>query len=149
MVYSFILGAEGDLRKQVNLNEELISNLREFFGSYLSNFLKEYRNPEHKPDESLSRLLKRQDDIFEKFHSLMKDSTFIANKGDSVDISSLKEYVDFQHKIIYMIKQFFSSNSSFIRFYRKHSSEHYGDMERCLDEQDKIYDNLCLLLRDG
>ncbi len=59
------------LEQQVKLNEEMISSLKEFFGTYLSNFLKQYRNQEQ-PDEKLNKILQRQDGIYQKFHELMK-----------------------------------------------------------------------------
>ena len=60
------------LEQQVKLNEEMISSLKEFFGTYLSNFLKQYRSQEQ-PDEKLNRILQRQDGIYQKFHELMKE----------------------------------------------------------------------------
>ena len=59
------------LEQQVKLNEEMISSLKEFFGTYLSNFLKQYRNQEQ-PDKKLNKILQRQDGIYQKFHELMK-----------------------------------------------------------------------------
>jgi len=59
------------LEQQVKLNEEMISSLKEFFGTYLSNFLKQYRNQEQS-DEKLNKILQRQDGIYQKFHELMK-----------------------------------------------------------------------------
>jgi len=46
--------------------------LKEFFGTYLSNFLKQYRNQEQ-PDEKLNKILQRQDGIYQKFHELMEE----------------------------------------------------------------------------
>ncbi len=60
------------LEQQVKLNEEMISSLKEFFGTYLSNFLKQYRNQEQ-PDEKLNKILQRQDGIYQKFRELMKE----------------------------------------------------------------------------
>ncbi len=60
------------LEQQLKLNEEMISSLKEFFGTYLSNFLKQYRNQEQ-PDEKLNKILQRQDGIYQKFHELMKE----------------------------------------------------------------------------
>ncbi len=59
------------LEQQEKLNEEMISSLKEFFGTYLSNFLKQYRNQEQS-DEKLNKILQRQDEIYQKFHELMK-----------------------------------------------------------------------------
>ena len=60
------------LEEQEKLNEEMISSLKEFFGTYLSNFLKQYRSQEQ-PDEKLNKILQRQDEIYQKFHELMKE----------------------------------------------------------------------------
>ena len=60
------------LEQQEKLNEEMISSLKEFFGTYLSNFLKQYRNQEL-PDGKLNKILQRQDKIYQKFHELMKE----------------------------------------------------------------------------
>ncbi len=60
------------LQQKVKLNEEIISNLKEFFGTYLSNFLKEYRNEKDQHDEKLNKILGQQDTIYQKFHELMK-----------------------------------------------------------------------------
>ncbi len=60
------------LEQQVKLNAEMISSLKEFFGTYLSNFLKQYRNQEQ-PNEKLNKILQRQDGIYQKFHELMKE----------------------------------------------------------------------------
>ena len=60
------------LEEQEKLNEEMISSLKEFFGTYLSNFLKQYRNQEQS-DEKLNKILQRQDEIYQKFHELMKE----------------------------------------------------------------------------
>ena len=62
------------LEQKVKLNEEIISNLKEFFGTYLSNFLKEYRDNEKEHEAMLDNILVRQDRIFRKFHELMKES---------------------------------------------------------------------------
>jgi len=43
------------LQQKVKLNEEIISSLKEFFGTYLSNFLKEYRNEKNQHDEKLNK----------------------------------------------------------------------------------------------
>jgi len=53
------------LEQQIKLNQEIISNLKEFFGSYLSNFLKEYRNEKSEHDDILKKDLSRQDAIYE------------------------------------------------------------------------------------
>jgi len=60
------------LQQKIELNEEIISSLKEFFGTYLSNFLKEYRNEKDQHDEKLNKILEQQDTIYQKFHELMK-----------------------------------------------------------------------------
>jgi len=61
------------LRKNIELNKQIINNLKEFFGTYLSDFLKMYRNANEEKDEELKEILARQDQIFSKFHDLMKE----------------------------------------------------------------------------
>jgi len=60
-----------DLEQKIKLNQEIISNLKEFFGTYLSNFLKEYRDKTIH-NEKLNKILQRQDSIYQKFNELMK-----------------------------------------------------------------------------
>ncbi len=60
-----------DLEQKIKLNQEIISNLKEFFGSYLSDFLKEYRDKTIH-NEKLNKILQRQDSIYQKFNELMK-----------------------------------------------------------------------------
>ncbi len=60
------------LEQQIKINEEIISGLKEFFGTYLSNFLKQYRDQDAQPDEKLSKILQRQDGVYQKFNELMK-----------------------------------------------------------------------------
>ena len=60
------------LRQKIELNKQIVNSLKEFFGTYLSNFLKQYRNQEQ-PDEKLNKILQRQDGIYQKFHELMKE----------------------------------------------------------------------------
>ncbi len=77
LTYFGIMNEEGlikQLEQKVKLNEEIISNLKEFFGTYLSNFLKEYRDNEKEHDAKLDKILICQDRIFRKFHELMKES---------------------------------------------------------------------------
>ena len=60
------------LRQKIELNKQIVNSLKEFFGTYLSNFLKQYRNEKAKHDEKLNKILERQDRIYQKFHELMK-----------------------------------------------------------------------------
>jgi len=60
------------LRQKMDLNKQIINNLKEFFGTYQSDFLKMYRNKEE-GDEKLKEILAQQDQIFSKFNELMKE----------------------------------------------------------------------------
>jgi len=61
------------LRKNIELNKQILNSLKEFFGTYLSDFLKMYRNANGERDEELKEILAHQDQIFSKFHELMKE----------------------------------------------------------------------------
>ena len=61
------------LRKNIDLNKQIINSLKEFFGTYLSDFLKMYRKSNEEKDEELKEILAHQDQIFSKFHDLMKE----------------------------------------------------------------------------
>ena len=60
------------LWQKMELNKQIINNLKEFFGTYQSDFLKMYRNKEES-DEKLKEILAQQDQIFSKFNELMKE----------------------------------------------------------------------------
>jgi len=60
------------LRKNIELNKQILNSLKEFFGTYLSDSLKTYRNA-NEEDEELKEILDHQDQIFSKFHELMKE----------------------------------------------------------------------------
>jgi len=61
------------LGKNIELNKQILNSLKEFFGTYLSDFLKMYRNASEERDEELKEILAHQDQIFSKFHELMKE----------------------------------------------------------------------------
>ncbi len=61
------------LTQKIELNKNIINGLKEFFGSYLSDFLKMYRNTEEEHDEKLKEILAHQDKLFSKFHEVMKE----------------------------------------------------------------------------
>lgn len=61
------------LRQKIDLNKQIINNLKEFFGTYQSDFLKMYRNTKEERDEKLKEILAQQDQIFSKFNELMKE----------------------------------------------------------------------------
>lgn len=60
------------LQQRIKINEEIIANLEEFFGTYLSTFLKEYRNNNDQHNERLNKIFERQDKIYQKLHEIMK-----------------------------------------------------------------------------
>jgi len=119
------------LQQKIDLNDQIISSLKEFFGTSLSDFLKVYRDIENTKDEKLGNILKRQDMIYKKIHELMEAS-----------LSKLTEISQRQQRFISSIKQFFSSNSKFMAAYRKKSPELYSQMETLLDEQEVIFQKL-------
>ncbi len=61
------------LGKNIELNKQILNSLKEFFGTYLSDFLNTYRNANEERDEELKEILAHQDQIFSKFHELMKE----------------------------------------------------------------------------
>ena len=60
------------LSEKIEINNQIIANLREFFGTYQSEFLKMYRERTESEDERLNKILLHQDQIYAKFHELMK-----------------------------------------------------------------------------
>ena len=130
------------MQQKIGLNDEIISSLKEFFGTTLSDFLKVYRDFENAEDEKLKNILKRQDTIYQKLHELMKASSlrFANSKEDS--LSKLTEINGRQQRFISSIREFFSSNSKFMAAYRKKSSELYFQIETLLDKQEVIFQKL-------
>ena len=128
------------MQQKIGLNDEIISSLKEFFGTTLSDFLK-YRDFENAEDEKLKNILKRQDTIYQK-HELMKASSlrFANSKEDS--LSKLTEINGRQQRFISSIREFFTSNSKFMAAYRKKSPELYFQMEALLDRQEVIFQKL-------
>ena len=58
------------------------------------------------------------------------------------NILDLKNKIANQQKVITATREFFSSNSKFIKLYRKNSPELYPEMETLLDEQEAIFQKL-------
>ena len=54
----------------------------------------------------------------------------------------LKNKLVHQQKIIIILREFFTSNSKFIKLYRKNSPELYPEMEILLDQQEEIFKKL-------
>ncbi len=57
-------------------------------------------------------------------------------------ILELKNKLVHQQKIIIILREFFTSNSKFIKLYRKNSPELYPEMETLLDRQEEIFKKL-------
>lgn len=130
------------LQQKIDLNDQIISSLKEFFGTSLSDFLKVYRDIENTKDEKLGNILKRQDMIYKKIHELMEASLSSSANSKEDSLSKLTEISQRQQRFISSIKQFFSSNSKFMVAYRKKSPELYSQMETLLDEQEVIFQKL-------
>ncbi len=62
-------------------------------------------------------------------------------------IMELRNKIAHQQRIITTLKEFFSSNSKFIKLYRKKSFELYPKMEKLLDEQEEIFQKLESLIK--
>ena len=60
----------------------------------------------------------------------------------------LKNKIKQQEEIIATIREFFSSNSKFIKLYRKHSQETYPEMESLLDRQEAIFQRLAEIMKN-
>ncbi len=57
-------------------------------------------------------------------------------------ILQLKDKIIHQQGIITILREFFSSNSAFIKLYRKNSPELYPEMNTLLDRQEAIFQKL-------
>ena len=54
----------------------------------------------------------------------------------------LKDKIIHQQGIIIILREFFSSNSTFIKLYRKNSPELYPEMNMLLDKQEAVFQKL-------
>ncbi len=57
------------LGKNIELNKEILNSLKEFFGTYLSDSLKTYRNANEERDEELKEILTPKTKFFQSFMS--------------------------------------------------------------------------------
>ncbi len=57
-------------------------------------------------------------------------------------ILQLKDKIIHQQRIITVLREFFSSNSTFIKLYRKNSPELYPEMNTLLDRQEAVFQKL-------
>ena len=64
------------------------------------------------------------------------------SKDSEKIILELKDKIIHQQGIITILREFFSSNFTFIKLYRKNSSELYPEMNTLLDKQEVIFQKL-------
>ena len=64
------------------------------------------------------------------------------SKDSEKIILELKDKIIHQQGIITILREFFSSNSAFIKLYRKNSPELYPEMNTLLNKQEEIFQKL-------
>jgi len=64
-------------------------------------------------------------------------------------IQELKKEIETQLRVIAMIKEFFSSNSEFMKLYRQRSEGYSQKMKTILDNQEKIFSGLSELVKSA
>ena len=64
------------------------------------------------------------------------------SKDSEKIILELKDKIIHQQRIITILREFFSSNSTFIKLYRKNSLELYPEMNMLLDKQEAVFQKL-------
>lgn len=64
-------------------------------------------------------------------------------------IEELKKEVETQLRVIAMVKEFFSSNSEFMKLYRQRSEGYSQKMKTILDNQEKIFSGLSELVKSA
>jgi len=57
-------------------------------------------------------------------------------------ILELKNKLEHQQRVIIILREFFTSNSEFVKLYRKNSPELYPEMEDLLYKQETIFKKL-------
>jgi len=62
-------------------------------------------------------------------------------------IHELKKEFEIQLRVISMIKEFFSSNSEFMKLYRQRPEGYSQRMKTILDDQEKIFSGLSELVK--
>ena len=62
-------------------------------------------------------------------------------------IQELKKEIGIQLRVIAMVKEFFSSNSEFMKLYRKRPEGYPQRMKTILDNQEKIFSGLSELVK--
>ncbi len=62
-------------------------------------------------------------------------------------IQELKKEIEIQLRVIAMVKEFFSSNSEFMKLYRQRPEGYSQKMKTILDNQEKIFSGLSELVK--
>ena len=62
-------------------------------------------------------------------------------------IQELKKETEIQLRVIAMVKEFFSSNSEFMKLYRQRPEDYSQRMKTILDNQEKIFSGLSELVK--
>ena len=62
-------------------------------------------------------------------------------------IQELQKEVEIQRRVISMVKEFFSSNSEFMKLYRQRPEGYSQRMKTILDNQEKIFSGLSELVK--
>lgn len=63
-------------------------------------------------------------------------------------IEKLKKEIEIQNKLIVIVKEFFSSNSEFMKLYRQRPEGYHQKMKYVLDNQEKIFPRLSVLIKN-
>ncbi len=64
-------------------------------------------------------------------------------------IKELKKEIGIQLRVIAMVKEFFSSNSEFMKLYRQRPEGYSQRMKSILDNQEKIFSGLSELVKSS
>jgi len=64
-------------------------------------------------------------------------------------IEELKKEIETQLRVIALVKEFFSSNSEFMKLYRQRSEGYSQRMKTILDNQEKIFSGLSELVKSA
>jgi len=64
-------------------------------------------------------------------------------------IQELKKEIGIQLRVIAMVKEFFSSNSEFMKLYRQRPEGYSQRMKTILDNQEKIFSGLSELVKSA
>ena len=62
-------------------------------------------------------------------------------------IEKLKKEIEIQNRLIVIVKEFFSSNSEFMKLYRQKPEDYHQKMRSILDNQEKIFSRLSDIIK--